>query len=187
MKKNHTILILIFSILTTILIICLFIFFLKVIKNKNQHTSVVLTTLQEKMKEKENAMMFAEKVAEIKSLQDSLNSHFVDPNKIDTFVDYLEKIGSDLGSLVSIKSINIPPKTKNTIIFNLSITGTFEEVMRTIAFLENISYRINIIQVYLNKEIEQQAQRKPEVIVKDKIGKIPTWQADVSFNILSLD
>lgn len=184
MKKNHTTPILIVSILVIILAICLFIFFLKVIKNKNQHASVVLTTLEEKMKEKENAIIFAEKVAEIKSLQDSINSYFVDPNKIDTFVGYLEEIGLSLGSEISVESIEIPPKTKNTIVFKLSIIGTFKEVMKTITFLENIPYKINITQIYLNKEMTQQTQ---EVIVESEIQKVPTWQADVSFNILSLD
>lgn len=184
MKKNHTTPILIVSILVVILTICLFIFFLKVIKNKNQHVSVVLTTLEEKMKEKENAIIFAEKVTEIKSLQDSINNYFIDPNKIDTFVGYLEEIGLSLGSEVSVESIVIPPKTKNTVAFKLSIIGTFEEVMKTITFLENIPYKINITQINLNKDITQQTQ---EVIVKSEIQNVPTWQADVSFNILSLD
>lgn len=187
MKKNYTILILIFSTLATILAICLFIFFLEVIKNKNQHTSVVLTTLGEKMKEKENTIMFAGKIAEIKSLQDSINGHFVDPNKIDSFVGYLEEIGSRLGSEVLVNNIEIPPKTKNIISFNLSIMGTFQEVMRTITFLENIPYQISITQVYLNKNMAQSIQGDVKIGAQEKIPKIQTWQADISFNILSIN
>lgn len=174
MKKNYTTLIFTFSIFISILSICLFIFFLKVIKNKNQHTSVVITTLEEKMKEKENAVMFTEKIAEIKSLQDSINSRFVDPNKIDIFVSYLEKIGLNLNSEVVVNNIEIQPKTKNIIIFKLSIKGTFQEVIKTITFLENIPYQINITQVYLNKDIIQGQEAL-------------TWHANVSFNILSLN
>lgn len=187
MKKNSTIPILIFSILATILVICLFIFFLKVIKNKNQHTSVVLLTLEEKIKEKEDAIIFARKIAEIKSLQDSINNHFIDSNKIDTFVGYLEEIGFNLGSEVLVNNIEIPPKTKNIISFNLSIIGTFQEVMKTITFLENIPYQISITQVYLNKDIIQSAKVDVKDVKKEKVLEIPTWQADVSFNILSLD
>lgn len=185
MKKNHTTSTLIFSTLVAVLAICLLVFFLKVIENKNKHASVVLATLQEKMKEKEKAIVFAGKVAEIKLLQDSINSYFVDPNKIDTFVNYLEEIGVDLGSEVSVKNIVISPKAKNIIIFNLSINGTFKEVMRTITFLENIPYRINITQVYLNKDTGQQGTQG--VTENGKTSNTPTWQADVSFNILSLN
>lgn len=183
MKKNYTTLIFILSIFTTILAICLFIFFLKVIRNKNQHTSTILVTLEEKIKEKENAVIFAEKVSEIKLIQDSINNHFVDPNKIDTFVDYLEKIGLNLGSEVVVKNIEVPAKIKNIIIFNLSIGGTFSKVIETITFLENIPYQINITQVYLNKDIAQKTQVD---ISKEKVPEVLKWQADVSFNILSL-
>jgi len=187
MKKNSTTPIMIFSILATILVICLFVFLLKVIKNKNQHASVVLTTLEEKMKEKENAIIFARKIAEIKSIQDSINNHFINPDKIDTFVGYLEGIGFNLGSEVLVNNIEIPLKAKNTMSFSLSITGTFQEVMRTITFLENIPYQINITQVYLNKNIIQSAKGDIKDVEKEKVSEIPTWQADVSFNILSLD
>jgi hypothetical protein len=187
MKKNHTILVLIFSILVTILAIGLFVFFLKVIKNKNEHTSVVLMTLEEKMKEKEEAMVFAGKIAEIKSLKDSINNYFLDSNKIDTFVDYLEEIGSNTGSKVSVKSIEIPSKAENIISVKLSVVGTFQEVMETIAYLENIPYQVNITQVYLNKDTGQIVQGNVEVIEQNKISEMPIWQADVSFNILSLN
>lgn len=184
MKKNYTTLILILSIVTTIITVFLFVYFFKVIENKNQHATDVLTSLQEKMKVKENEIIFAKKVAEIKLLQDSIGSHFLNPNKIDTFANYVEGIGSNLGSVISVTGIEIPPKTKNTIIFGLSVNGTFNNVMKTISYLENIPYRINITQVYLNKAIEQQAQVTPG---KEIIPGVSTWQADLSFNILSLN
>jgi hypothetical protein len=187
MKKTHTILKLILSIIVTILAIGLLVLFLRIIKNKDQNISVVIATLQEKMKEKEDAAIFAEKVTEIKLLQDSTNSHFVDSDKIDTFVGYLEEMGSSLGSEVSIKNIEIPEKTKKLISFKLSILGTFQEVMKTITFLENIPYQINITQVYLNKEIQESPQGSIEDKKDEIIQTTSNWQADVSFNILSLN
>jgi hypothetical protein len=186
MKKSYTTPILIFSIIITILAIGIFIFFYKVIENKNQHASAVITTLQEKMKEKDDSITFAEKVAEIKTLQTSVNNHFVDPNTIDTFVNYLEEMGSNLGSQTSVKDIQIPDKIKNTIVINLLITGTFNNVMRTITYLENIPYRINITDMYLNKNIEQQSGDLLATGAKNKTPTISTWQADITFSILSL-
>jgi hypothetical protein len=141
------------------------------------------------MKEKDDAIIFAEKVAEIKALQVSVNNHFVDPNAIDTFVNYLEDMGSTLGSVTSVKDIQIPDKIKNTVVISLSITGTFNNVMRTITYLENIPYKINITDVYINKNMDESEGDLLGVVKKNKgpvTPVIPTWQADISFSILSL-
>jgi hypothetical protein len=178
-KKIHTTFFLIFSIITLIAVALLFTFFFKAIKNKNEHISIAVTTLEEKMKEKENAILNASKVTEIKEIQSTINGYFVDPNKIDTFVDYLEKIGLNLGSNLLVNNIEIPPNTKNTISFKISITGTFQNVMRTVTLIENIPYQINVTRVYFNK--------KEKASIPDENVKPLIWQADVSFNILSLD
>ena len=105
MKRNHTNIIFILSIIATISVVCLFVFFLKVIRNKNEHVSAVLITLAEKMREKENVIMFSEKSAEIQATRDSVNGRFVDPDKIDTFVGYLEDLNKNIGGEISVKSI----------------------------------------------------------------------------------
>jgi hypothetical protein len=178
MKKNSTTFILIISIIVTIASVSLFVFFLKIIKNKNQHTSTTLITLQDKLQEKEDSIINASKISEIKLIQESMNNYFVDSDKIDVFVDYLEEIGSGFSSKVSVKSIEASQKTKDIISIKLSITGSFGAVMRTISFLENIPYQINITQIYFNKNEKQD---------RTKTSSLPAWQADVSFNILSLN
>ena len=171
MKKNYSILIL--SIIVTLASILLLIFFLKVIENKNKHASAVLITLEEKFKEKEDSIILADKISEIKALQDFVSNYFIDKDKIDTFVDYLEKIGPIFNSEISVLSIEVLEKDKNIISVKLSIVGTFSSVIRTIAYVENIPYQINIEQVYLNKDR------------KGSIKNTSIWQADVSFNILT--
>jgi hypothetical protein len=182
MKKNRTTSIFIFSIVTAVLVVGLFVFCLRIIKNKNQHTSAVLFALQEKMKEKENATMFAERVSEIQNTKELINSYFVDVNKIDAFVGYLEDIGTNTGASVVVKGIEIAKENKDNISFRLEIVGTFQDVMESVSLLENIPYQVNISQVYLNKNIEQSV-----IETKGKVNALsnPTWQADVSFNILS--
>jgi len=176
MKKDHTILILIVSIIITIITVLLFLFLLKVIENKNQHTSAVFKTLEDKMQEKENISVNASKIAELNLIHSSINNYFVDPDKIDMFVGYLEDIGSNIGSSISVESIEVSGKDKNIISVKLSIQGTFQKMMNTISFLENIPYQINITQIYLSKDMKQV-----------KGSKTPTWQANVSFNVLSLN
>lgn len=184
MKKNKTIIIFILSILTTMLVAGLLVFFVKIIENKNKHISTVTKTIEEKLKEKENVTMFAEKISETSLLQSSINSYFVDPNKVDSFVGYLEDLDVNIGSDIVVKNIEIPPKSQNIISFKILITGTFEQIMKTITLLENIPYMINVAQVSLNKDLVQEST---EVKTGTPVFTVPTWQADVSFNVLSLN
>lgn len=179
MKKNSIILIFIVSILTTIIVIGAFVFFIHIIKNKNQHASAVAITLAAKMKEKDNSIIYAEKVAEIKSIQSSINNYFVDSNKIDIFVDYLEKIGLNFGSDVVVKSIEIPAKTKSLILFKVLITGNFDQTMKTLNYLEHIPYQINITQASLNIDTTS--------VGTDQTNMTPRWAANLSFTVLSLN
>jgi len=182
MKRNHTNIIFALSVIMAIATICLFIFLFKVIRNKNEHASAVLVTLEEKIKEKENAVIFSERRLEIQDTQHTIDNYFVDQNKIDTFVGYLEDLNKDAGVEISVESIEIPPKTKNTISIKLSVDGNFQEVIKTIYLLENIPYQVNFTQVNLNKNIQQPIVEEG----KDVLSKVPAWQAEVSFNILSL-
>ncbi|HLP86420.1 MAG TPA: hypothetical protein VK153_00900 [Candidatus Paceibacterota bacterium] len=179
MKKNYTILIL--SIIATLASLFLLVFFLRVIENKNKHASLVLVTLEEKFKEKEDSILLADKISEIKELQDFIGNYFVDKNKIDTFVDYLEKIGSIFKTEVSVESIEVLEKDNNVISIKLSILGNFKEVMRTIAYVENIPYQVSIEQIYLNKDDNKFSQNK----IKNQSSSM--WQADVSFNVLTIN
>lgn len=182
MKKNKTILIFTLSFLTNILVVGLFVFCLQIIKNKNQHISVVTATIQEKMQQKENATLFAEKVTEIQTLKESIDKYFMDSNKVDLFVGYLEDISVTTGAEVSVRGIEVSKEDSSNISFKLSIVGSFQDVMESIGFLENIPYQVDISQVYLNKNIDQELVNANN---KTILSKISTWQADVSFNILS--
>ena len=181
MKKKDTIIKFILSIFITMLVVATFIFLLKVIKDKNQKVSIAMIALEEKIKEKEDAIIFSGKILEIKDLQSSVNNYFIHTDEIDIFVDYLEKLGADVGGELVVKNIEIPKETENTLSFKVSIYGTFDQVYKTIILLENVPYQVNVVQVYLNSNI------KKEKTEKDKIQEEKEWQADVSFNILSLN
>ena len=182
MKRSYTILIFIASIITTIIVVGLFVFFLNVIKNKNEHISAVFSALEEKIAEKENARIFSEKISEIKLIDSNLDDYFVNPNTIDTFVGYLEGIGPTMGVGISVNGVEVPTKTKNLITFKLSVKGSFQNVARTISFLENIPYQINITQFYLNKGLKSQ---DADELNKEIDLSVTLWQADISFDILS--
>jgi cbb3-type cytochrome oxidase subunit 3 len=179
MKTKHTTLRFIWSIFFTIVLIAIFIFVLRVIKNKNHYTSAATIVLEEGIRKKENALVFFERINEVKIIEDLIDSHFVEEGQVDIFVDYLEKLGTATGSEVVVRGIDIPEKQDNVIIFKLSISGDFDQVIKTVSLLENIPYQINITQFNLNKDItisSSEGGGEQEII---------GWQSDVTFNIVS--
>lgn len=181
MNHNHTNLMLMISIVVSLVSIAVFVFFFKVIENKNEHTSVVLVTLAEKIADKKNAETLISKLTELDGVIETINNSFVDQGKIDTFVDYLEKLGLDNGVELTVKNIEVSTKEEKTIIVKVSTSGNFNDTMRVLYLLENIPYHVSINQAFINKDIKTTETEEGEIEVKSLI-----WQADITFNILSL-
>jgi hypothetical protein len=187
MNKKHTTFILMISIFIAFCAIFAFIFFLRTIQNKNEHISKVLLTLSEKMEDKKNTDILNSKFVELESIQHKINNYFIDPNKIDTFVDFLEKLGLNNNTELVIKNVEILSKKKNGIFVKVLITGDFTDVMKVVYLLENLSFNVNLNQVFINKEsrvVENEIESIGEDEKKEKM--ISFWQADVSFDVLTL-
>jgi hypothetical protein len=106
----------------------------------------------------------------------------VDSEQIDSFISYLENLGTTAGTVLEVKTVEISPNKKNTILGKVSAQGTFASVMKTITLLESIPYQIEVTSVYLNKDTQ--------TVTSEVKGKTVTttsyvWQADISFEILS--
>jgi len=178
MKNKNTKLILGISIIIALITIGVVVFCVKIIKKTNQNSSALSLNLKEKIKEKKDATFFIERVNEIEVILNQMNSHFINPNKIDIFVSYLEEIGPLLGTEIVVKNVEVPTKSKNTISFVLLVTGSFNDVAKTIAMLENIPYQVTLNRVFLSEKIESEENLKEDIKI---------WQADISFDILSLE
>jgi len=178
MQKNHTTFILILSILSVIICVGSFVFFLRVIRNKNQHSSNILSVLENKMAEKDNATILNKKLNEVQSVSGIIDKHFVDSAHINKYVDYLEEFGLNNKTELVVKNVEISPSVPNTIKVMISVRGTFEDVVQTLAMLEKDDYIISIVSMYLNKDI---APTDSNGIP----GVTSSWQADISFNVLS--
>lgn len=183
MNKKYIKIIFIISVFITILVFVVFIFFFRVIKNKNEHISKVLITLKEKIEDKENRKILMDKFTELESISKTVNNYFIDSSKIDTFVDYLEKLGSDNNTELIVKNVEIEPKKKESISIKILISGNFAKVMNVIYLLENIPQYVSLNQVFVNKVIKTNSIQVNGV---EKSTEISLWQADVSFSVLSL-
>lgn len=187
MKNKKSLIMLIVSIFTFLIMIGVFILFMRIIQNKNIHTSTVLSTLESKMIEKENFNVLENKVKEIQVTHEEINSYFLDKNKADLFVGYLENLGLNFNTQVVVKSIEVSTVDKNTIMLKIEINGSFDNIMKTISLLENSPYNIFINSVYLNKEIISASVNTSNTSVNTPktINTSSNWSAEVGFGILS--
>lgn len=182
MKKNKTNLIFIVSVLLLMCTLGFLIYFLNIIKNKNKHISAVASTLENKLIEKENITSLKNKINELSDANKNINSYFVDTSNIDTFVEYLENIGINNNVDLSVSSVEVPKNEKNKILASLIIKGDFPNIMKVVAILESAPYNIVINSLYLNKDIILPNDVNNLLYKENK----NSWQANVTFNVLSL-
>ena len=187
MNKNNINSILIFSIVILFVLTGGMFLMVTVIKNKNNHTSAVLATLNQKMVEKENLNILEKRMSELGNTRNKIEGYLVDPAGIDTFVEYLEKTGAGNGVDLSVKSVEIPKMENNKISASLYMVGSFNDILKVISLLENAPYDIVITSTYLSKQtLSEIALSNISGVSKEKnVAKKTNWQASVTFNVLS--
>ncbi len=186
MHQTRANLIFLISFVTALFCAGTVLFFIHVIRNKNEHSSAVLATLENKIEEKNNIGIVHKEIAGIKAVDDMASSHLVNPDKINAFVDYLGAFGVNTDTQVTVKDIKLAPKDKNSIITSIFIVGTFANVEKTIALLENDTYQIHITNLSLGENIPlPQALASSPKSALSSPSVLPAWQADVSFTVLS--
>lgn len=185
MKKSKINLILVISSVLFVLLLGALIYFVNIIKNKNEHTSVVVSTLNKKIKDKENINDLQKKIGEFEDINKKIDGYIVNTASVDTFVESLEKIGLNNNVDLTVNGVDIPKNEKNKITVRLSIKGDFSKVMNTIANLENSPYYMNVLSSYINKEIKERSEIAPGPAGASIDLKNELWRADLTFSVLS--
>jgi hypothetical protein len=142
---------------------------------------VVISTLLEKESIKSDYVEHKKKLTEISNIKDKIYGNFVDPGQVDSLVDYLEKLGKDNGTDLSVSSID-PVRDSKSIVITVSIKGSFSKVINSISLIENSPYQVHINSIYLNKDSSVALDPKSGKAVSSSADK---WRADLSFNMLT--
>jgi hypothetical protein len=150
-------------------------FFVKKIADKNAETSIVLRTLDDQIKEKENRTLLEKKVAEAKAIHSKISAYLVDANTIDTFVDTIEALGHDTKTDVAVTNVIPLPGSANSLSIKVSAKGQFADIVKMFSLLENLPYAIDIKSVYLNQDVLSPAK-------VDSKSRVP-WQIDIMFTV----
>ncbi len=188
MKKNITNIKLIISFLLLVTLLGLFFYFFNFLKIKNNQISTIIATLRAKETEKENIDVLKKKMAELGDVEKKIGDHIVDTASIDLFVEYLENIGINNNVNLIVKSVEVPKTEKNKILLNLEMNGSFSNITKTIALLENSPYNMMINSTYLNKDSTQFSQlnntsNDTKII---PVAVPSSWQANLTISVLSL-
>ena len=119
--------------------------------------SAAVANLQSQIEEKIETMSRVASahlaLAEISGAQSSLRNYFVPETGVVSFIDGLEAHGEALGTTVRILSVS---KGSNlgqpSLIFSISIKGTFDAVVRTVGAIEYAPYNLSISQFSLARD-----------------------------------
>jgi len=188
MKKSWTNILIIISIIVLLISIFLLVYFLNIIKKININISAENIAFEKKVSVQDNMNELKNKIIELANTQKSISSHFVNTETIDTFVEYLENTGTSNGVELSVKSVDIPKNDKSKLSVSINMTGSFSNVMKIMAILENSPYNIIINSSYLNKETSvivdvNNSLNKGKELPKEIKSH---WLANVTFTILTL-
>lgn len=182
MKTKSDILILSLSAAIALVALAVLIFFFKTIENKNKHTSVVLTTLADKVKQKENMKSLIEKVNKVSEMSDTINSYFVNSKEVDSFINYLENLGSSAGVELEVQNFDVSTISKDVLNVTISTKGSFSNTMKTLILIENAPYKINITKTFLDQGVESLNSDPKD---PQKQTNTSFWRSEISFNVLT--
>ncbi len=83
----------------------------------------------------------------------TIHSYFVPENGIAAFIDGLEAIGKARGASVDVLSVSAGTGgEQNAFFLELTVTGSFDAVMRTVGSIEYAPYDITVTQLSLSRQ-----------------------------------
>lgn len=136
--------------------ICLFVFSTITVSNqKKEH----LTHAQERAEakvHKESLQTLMKTLDETQNERESLFTRFVREEEVIDFLALIEAIGKEQGVELSTKSLQVNPINNyfETLNINVSVTGTYAQVIKVLSLFEELPYQVSIptIQVQQNDD-----------------------------------
>ena len=90
-------------------------------------------------------------VAQLTSQESTINQYFVATSDVVPFLEQLQSVGKFLGSSVTVASVSaVPGKPYGSLDLSLTISGSFDSVMRTVGAIEYEPYDTSITNLTLS-------------------------------------
>lgn len=187
LKKTYIIFFITLS--SAIMAVLVFFYVFRIIKNKNDHSSNILSNIQSIIDQKNNISKLQNTVSETREKEEKLSTYLVHSNSLNDFIGFLEGEGTALSIPVEVLSVNASPDKANNINVEIKGVGSFEEVMKLLALIENAPYQIHIEHTYINKVITvEQPPVSANTNTSNKIVPKATtsnFEINIAFNVVS--
>jgi hypothetical protein len=149
------------------------------IKHENEYTSGLASQLSTESQKQDEERRLAQAIKETDADRTKLNSYFVSGDGSVQFLGIIEGYGTVSGAQVKFTSVEYTA-TKNELIMNLHITGTFQNVYQTILMLENAPYEFDFHRIIFSRDNSQSGDITKKTVV------VSVWNADINFGLKSV-
>jgi hypothetical protein len=114
------------------------------IKEKNQKTTEIYSSLYKKASEKEILLSIEKSLASTVDKRKIMETYFVKPAEAVSFIEQIEDLGDYARVEIKLNSVT-PPKKKGEVFFlDFSAKGGFENMYRLFSLIDEMPYRVSI-------------------------------------------
>jgi len=117
----------------------------------SSQASSLLTQISNETQTKDRVAQARQALADLESQEQAVNNYFVGQSDVVPFIEKLTGIGTSLGTTVAVSSVAANSDSDTpTLTMILTVTGSFDHVMRTVGAIENAPYDLTITSLTLN-------------------------------------
>ena len=125
-------------------------------------------------------------LAEIVGNESAVQSYFVPETGIVSFINDLESRAREQKTAMKVLSVSIGASTKQpTLIFTLTVSGTFDAVLRTVGAVEYAPYNISISKLSLMNEEKNMWRANLELVVGSVLVSTATSTRETAQKVIS--
>ncbi|MDO8593646.1 MAG: hypothetical protein Q7R59_01990 [bacterium] len=128
-------------------------FWYAVIANKSVAIADLQNQIDTKIETADRIASARSALAEIAGDESAVQSYFVPETGVVSFINNLEMLARGQTAVLKVLSVSIGgADTQPTLVFSLSVSGTFDAVMRTIGAIEYAPYNLSISKLALGED-----------------------------------
>lgn len=130
-------------------------FLLISITTKNQSSLVLEKQLKEEEIKLADLQMLKNLVDNTKEQRAYISGLLVDKDKIIDFLDLVESLGQTSGAKINVVSVNeeSPDVSSGVVKIRFNVTGSWEQVFRTISMLDHLPSALSVNEMQISKEV----------------------------------
>ena len=141
---------LVLSILFFLIALFVLIFLYRVIDSNETKSQATLTEWQTEMSKLNEIKLLNNSAKIISEQKDLLETHFAKNSDAVPFLDMIEKLGPTSGTKVEVTSVGVSPDNV-TLLVGLKASGSFENIYKFQALLENSPYEVEFDSIDISK------------------------------------